>query len=123
MRTEAQDRVPIEIDPDRKIAGYCPMGCGETLTRSDDGRVMCASPFCPTPLAVDVLLDVDETEHRGDFTADGFTLEHPLRERLEGELFLCPVHKYLADLDELPVLEGHYRVRVVGDALEYERLG
>lgn len=39
-----------------KVQGKCPMGCGGTLFRADDGRVFCVWQHCPNPLAASELL-------------------------------------------------------------------
>lgn len=52
------------------VGGYCPMGCGQTL-------VVLADP------EVEHVVRLDETE---------FSLQHPLRERLQGRLLDCGMH-------------------------------
>lgn len=92
------------------IEGYCPMGCGQTLV-IHDGCVTCQSPECPRPSAVAEILADSETNHVAEITEDSFTLGHPLRERLDGDLFGCPVWKALHALSEPPWPPGRYRVR------------
>lgn len=40
-----------------KVAGRCPMGCGETLFLGTGGHVTCSLVGCPDPCAADDLLD------------------------------------------------------------------
>lgn len=97
------------------VQGYCPMGCGETLLLGEGGYVTCSWIECPDPEAVTKLLAVKpETDHIVLFAEDdGFTLQHPVRERIAGNLFDCELHEYLVSLAGPPVLPGRYRVVVV----------
>lgn len=100
----------------QKIAGYCPMGCGATLT-ADQYQIICTAPWCPRPSAVSRLLAVDEPEHVVVVGAQEFTVRHPLRERLDGELEACLVHQRLLHLDGPPVEPGTWKLHTVGDDL------
>lgn len=94
-----------------EVKGYCPMGCGGTLFLASGGYVTCSWIECPNPTAAcDLLLD-PETEHIVVLTADGFSIQHPLRERLEGELFDCGLHRILSAAEGPPWLPGRYRAR------------
>ena len=105
-----------------KVSGYCPMGCGQTL-EVWYGHIACSWQGCPRPDAVSTLLKDRETEHIAEFDGKGFSLQHPLRERLGGDLFGCDMHARLRALDEMPVEEpGVYRVLDPGDGLIFERL-
>jgi hypothetical protein len=97
------------------VRGHCPVGCGETLILGDGGYITCGSPGCPEPTAVSDLLRVrPETGHIADFTGDdGFSLGHPLIERIRGDLFDCPLHAYLIAMVGPPVGAGRYRVTEV----------
>lgn len=92
------------------IAGYCPMGCGQTLFRAAGGYVTCSYITCPRPDAVSMLLADREVEHVVNFTGFGFTIKHPLRERLGDELLNCELHETLSSYDGPPVKPGRYRV-------------
>lgn len=93
------------------IAGYCPMGCGQTLFVGARGHVTCSLVGCPNPCAVDELLQDRETEHVVSYAENGrWNAQHPLRERLNGELLDCPIHRALAAA--LPRKPGRYRVKV-----------
>lgn len=107
------------------VAGYCPMGCGCTLNLDEDGHVVCSLIGCPNPTAVDDILGDRETEHVVDFTDKGFSILHPLRERLEddnGGLWGCQLHQYVQALDGPPVQPGRYRARPIADTWSWQRL-
>jgi hypothetical protein len=109
------------------IRGNCPMGCGQTLhVEHTVGMVFCIDRNCPDSGAAHKLLQDEEHEHiivlhadpeRPQF-ATHWTARHPLRERIEGDLFECPVIKALraVDTEERPLAQtvspGVYRVRL-----------
>lgn len=97
------------------VGGCCPMGCGMTLILSGqewsgEGDVACSNPDCPRPDAVRMLLQNPETEHVVTIREGGFTVEHPLRERLDGALHQCELHQDLQAADGPPEKPGRYRV-------------
>jgi hypothetical protein len=96
--------------PPGTIAGRCPMGCeGETLHVGEGGRIVCHGEDCPHPKAVDVLLHQDH-DHAVIFTNKGFTIEHPLSERIMHTMSSCPLMDDLRALDGMPVpAPGRYR--------------
>lgn len=94
----------------RAVAGYCPMGCGRTLIAGASGRVTCSSPRCLNPEAVHNLLAEKETEHVVVLRPTDFTVQHPLRERLDGQLLRCSVYARIAGGDGPPARRGTYRV-------------
>ncbi|WP_416976692.1 DUF6085 family protein [Streptomyces sp. T028] len=97
------------------IAGYCPMGCGETLQRTQAATIACGSPHCPRPDAVAALLADQETEHVVQFDPDGFTIRHPLRERLDDDLMRCELHQFCTSLPGPPRDGcGQYRAIFLG---------
>lgn len=103
------------------VKGYCPMGCGRTLFLASGGYVTCSWHTCPNPsAAADLLLDA-ETEHVVHLEAKTFSIQHPLRERLNGDLWECGLHARLAALDGPPATPGRYRVHV-GDRLTWTPL-
>jgi hypothetical protein len=104
-----------------KVAGCCPMGCGETLFLGHGGHVTCSWHRCPDPMAVDGILDDRETEHVVTFTEEHFTVRHPLRERL-GDMASCSLHRWIAALPGPPVMPGVYRARRDGYAWSFEPL-
>lgn len=99
---------------DRAVTGYCPMGCGRTLFLAAGGYVTCSYIHCPRRDAVADLLDDRETAHIVDFTGDGFTVRHPLRERLDDALMTCGLGEYLVQLAGPPVQPGRYRAHGTG---------
>lgn len=96
---------------DVDIEGHCPMGCGKTLFVGVSGRITCGYVQCPRPNAVDKLLADREIEHLVTFDEQGFTIRHPLRERLDEQLMTCDLHKLCASLPGPPPQLGTYRVR------------
>ena len=74
-----------------KVDGYCPMGCGQTLFLGLGGCVTCSLIGCPNPSAVDELLNDRQTLHVMTVGREGFTLRHPLRERIGNQLERCDV--------------------------------
>lgn len=100
-----------------KIAGYCPMGCGQTLEHAAGGLILCGEgSSCPDPVATTRLLEDSETEHVVTFDEDSFTLRHPLRERIDGQLEQCRWHSFLAAYDRPPVEIGQYRMTSASDS-------
>jgi hypothetical protein len=91
-----------------KIAGHCPMGCGEGLILSELGEIFCAGLLCPRPAAAAEILADAESGHVVTFTAEGFTIRHPLRERLDDALMDCEVHVKCARYGD-EVSPGTYR--------------
>jgi hypothetical protein len=92
------------------VAGYCP-ACGwRSLFLAYGGHVTCRRAACPSPTSADTILDDPETEHVVELGPHGFTVRHPLRERLGDELMHCHLHWDLAALDEPPAPLGRYRV-------------
>jgi hypothetical protein len=98
-----------------KVAGACPRGCGETLFLAEGGHVTCALLGCPNPCAADELLHLP-TEHYVVFDEQGWTLEHPARERIDGTMHGCSVHERLRALNGAPVKPGRYMVSGSGSA-------
>lgn len=95
-----------------KVAGYCPMGCGQTLFVGSEGGITCSYYRCPRPGAVDTILSDPETEHIVLLEERHFAVEHPLRERVDGELFDCEINRRLSSLDGPPREPGRYRVTI-----------
>ena len=93
-----------------RVQGYCPACGGESLFLADEGYITCSRLGCPKPTAVSDLLADCETEHIVVFDEGGFVVQHPMRERLEAELFECGLHRDLIELHGPPVKPGRYRV-------------
>ena len=94
-----------------RVAGCCPMGCGETLFLADGGHVTCSLDRCPNPCAADEILHERETEHVVVIDEEGFNIQHPLRERLNGDMFDCGLHAWMRALPGPPKKPGRYGVR------------
>jgi hypothetical protein len=97
---------------DRAIKGYCPMGCGETLFRSDTGYITCSYEDCIDPSAVSKILKDIEVQHIVNLEETAFSIKHPLCERVEDDLFRCDIFRLIGQLDSPPGEPGKYRVFV-----------
>jgi len=94
------------------VAGYCPMGCGQTLyvdIEQEPTQVLCVEGDCPRNDAMSLIMGNPETEHVVDFQADGYTVQHPLRERILGHLFDCPLFEQLSSIPNMR-WQGKFRV-------------
>jgi len=96
------------------VQGFCPMGCGQTLSAMDGGHITCRHIDCPHPTAVDEILADRETEHLVVFSESAFTVRHPLRERLDDALMECQLHEHIAGLSGPPTAPGRYRALAEG---------
>jgi hypothetical protein len=81
-----------------KVHGYCPMGCGETLYLDGLACVRCDQPNCPRPDAADRILADPETEHLVTVAEDGYSMKHPLHERLDNALLSCALGAEIGEL-------------------------
>ena len=110
------------------LDGYCPMGCGQTLRAEETklvNRVICWAPACPDPLAAQKILQDSETEHvvRFSFHSEGFTIRHPLRERLDDALLYCKLTDFCFKLSQAPNgVPGSYRAILEEDAWIFQRI-
>lgn len=96
------------------------MGCGETL-ELDGARIHCQDFACPNPEAAHLILDNPHIENHEVLVSEfDFTIKHPLSERIEDELFECPLHSHLTSLGGAPVALGHYHVYQVTTTLNGE---
>lgn len=100
------------------IRGFCPVCGSHALTVVGD-MVTCQAENCPRPAAVTAILSDQEIEHLVTFDDDGFTIKHPLRERLDDALLSCDLHRHCARLSGPPVLPGVYRARRLESDLEW----
>lgn len=113
------------------VRGTCP-SCGATsgaLFVDDEENIICSSVGCPNPMAVTELLEDREIEHVVLVSAGGWTIRHPLRERIGDELLRCDLgswlHEHHTRRNGPPVRPGRYRVTPLtgwGDA-DWEDLG
>lgn len=97
-----------------KVNGFCPRGCGETLYLHQ-GNVCCSDFHCPEEGAVTKILSDAEVEHIVGFGTSGFTIRHPLRERVNDEILECELGEYLSTFSSSPRELGAYRARPWGD--------
>ncbi len=109
-----------------EIRGYCP-ACGHGSLVVNPSPyvavgVYCCWPDCPRPTAAHEILQDAQTDHVVTFTEDGFTLRHPVRERLDDELLRCSAHRYLVDLGTSGAVPGTYRMLPSDDTWRYERI-
>lgn len=104
-----------------KVNGYCPMGCGRTIYTNVMGEVHCADPGCPRFDAVDQILNEQETEHVVRLSYDGWSMKHPLRERLDDELLHCAAGAVAAGLGGRRPF-GTYRLYEAGGDWHWDRL-
>ena len=101
------------MPPIMDVVGYCPMGCGPHLHVMSGGMIMCLAPGCPNPGAVTHLISQPQSHlDVVQIDEDGFSILHPLRERLDGSLFDCPVNKALLAMPAPPAPPGKYRARI-----------
>lgn len=106
------------------VAGYCP-ACGQAklLLHKVSGEVRCSNEECSRRDAVFQLLQDHEIEHVVRVDGDGFTIRHPLRERIDGDLFGCGMLKELHFEGFVYRLDaGDYRVTKDGLTWAFEPL-
>lgn len=96
-----------------QLTGFCP-ACGrEGLVTGEGGGITCFAAGCPRPTAVTELLADRETAHIVMFDQRGYTIRHPLWERLDDALMTCSLHAYCL-LNRQP--DGRYRASQTGTA-------
>ena len=102
-----------------KVQGRCPV-CGHySLFLGSGGYVTCSISDCPNPSAAsDILFDHASPDHVVHLAQYDYWVQHPLRERLNGELAACPLDQYLRTLGGPPRIQGRYVVRDVAAAGE-----
>lgn len=92
------------------VKGHCP-ACGWSgLFVDDSGFITCPQYDCPNPSAAADILDDRETQHLVTFTEQGWTIRHPLRERLDDQLTACALNDACRALSGPPPQLGTYRV-------------
>ncbi len=104
-----------------RIEGFCPEGCGRTLQVEEmqaRNRIICMADGCPSPLSMHQIANDEETEHIVEFDEAGFTIRHPLRERVTDLLLNCLLHQECA---EHPDLMGRYRATTEDRVWTFER--
>lgn len=101
-----------QVAEGRRIEGYCPMGCGRTLTLGHSGVIECVNPACEDHVAVTALLtDASESEHIVRLYAEAdFTAKHPIKERVADSLFECTIGAAMLTRIARDLEPGTYRV-------------
>lgn len=97
------------------IKGHCPACGGASLFVVEGGYVTCSRIDCPRPDAAHIILADSETEHIVRLDAAGWTVRHPLRERIGDALMGCTLNRYLQEIDQ-PEETGTFRARREVDA-------
>ena len=92
------------------VVGYCPACGGSSLFLGSGGYVTCSRVDCPRPDDASDILTDPETEHIVTLRENEFTVRHPLRERLDGDLEACQLHREIRELAGPPRIPGTYRV-------------
>lgn len=107
-----------------RVQGYCPSCGGESLFLGKGGHVTCNRVGgCKDPTVADRILDDRETDHIVCFSAESFTIRHPLRERAQGDdLFTCELHRWISRLEGPPAAPGRYRATPDGGSWRFVRL-
>jgi hypothetical protein len=118
-----------EYDPyDYPVEGYCP-ACGSEDLYLSFSRPTCFKKGCPDSDAAAKILDDPEIEHIVRFQPGCFNVQHPIRERNDGQLLDCEIHDAVEDwlseqnLPDLAALEGNtYRFSKRDDSWVMEML-
>ena len=84
------------------MGGHCP-ACGQqqVVVDHDYGTIACKAPGCPEPDALEKIL-ADPRIHTHVVKVGrygGWTIRHPLIERLDDRLFDCDLPRYMNDED------------------------
>lgn len=98
--TRKEETAPVEKYPLKAahgIAPACPM-CGRGLAYAKDyGELTCVGTDCPRPTAAAELLSEGETEHLVTLSTNGYSVKHPIRERLDNQLLSCDLADYVSE--------------------------
>jgi hypothetical protein len=83
----------------QRIKGFCPACGGATLYRRQrDSQIVCSEFSCAEPLAAHQILADRMTDHVVQFhPGQGFSIWHPLRERIDRRILVCDLHAWLED--------------------------
>lgn len=105
------------------VQGQCPMGCGATLFLGSGGYVRCSWVECPKPsAAAEILIDGAYPWHVVVLSESDYRIQHPIRERLNGELFDCGLDSLLHGLSGPPRKPGRYRVHGADGAYSWQEV-
>lgn len=106
----------------QRVQGKCPWCGRSSLFLGAGDYITCSTAECSNPTGVTDLLDGETGHVVVILETGGFTIQHPMRERAEGELFDCGLHQYLSSLSAAPIASGKYRVRWDDCSARWERL-
>jgi hypothetical protein len=118
--TPAKKKLPSIISLD--VPGYCPACGNPTLQTTTGNRITCIMMDCPRPDSAAEILDDGETAHIVVLEFGGFTIRHPLIERLDDALLSCALHSYLLGQGEAFGPSGRYRVVAGGNDWIFTRI-
>lgn len=93
------------------VDGFCP-NCGKQsleLGTEVPGQIHCTTFLCGQPDAAHLILSNPEIEHIVTLGLDNFSMQHPLRERISGEILECSLREIIKNGMHRP--PGKYRVR------------
>lgn len=76
------------------VDGFCPE-CGEQTLVLVGSRLQCVNEVCPKWDAAHALLQDREVRHVVQVGQAGWTVRHPLVERIDDELMVCGLHAHL----------------------------
>jgi hypothetical protein len=93
----------------------CPMCSERKLHILVSGVIRCLNRKCPRPMGAQEILDGDPGADIVQIDEGGFSILHPLRERIDGGLFDCPVNKAILAMAEPPAPPGRYRAALGED--------
>lgn len=102
---------------------YCP-SCGApdlVVTANKGGLLRCTYVMCPEPDALErILADPRIHQHTVRLDEEGWTVRHPLIERLDDRLFTCSLNHYLSSDDALlnAMVPGEYEATLY-DGVDY----
>ncbi len=95
-----------------KVKGCCPScGCRNLALYTDVNEIVCKSKYCDDPYALHKIIQDDEIEHVVFIGAKDFSMQHPLKERVNRELLHCEQGEWLFSQSGPPVEPGKYRMR------------
>jgi hypothetical protein len=108
------------------LEGHCPT-CGNQTLYAEEmravNRIICMGDDCPDPHSAHRILQDDQTDHVVHFSGAGFTIRHPLRERIDDALMDCELHLALMGMPGPPEgRPGRFRVFLKDGVWGMERL-
>lgn len=108
------------------LEGHCPT-CGNQTLYAEEmrvvNRIICMGDDCPDPHSVHRILQDSQTDHIVHFSGAGFTIRHPLRERIDDALIDCELHLALMGFPGPPEgRSGRFRAFQKDGVWDMERL-